>query len=613
MSLGPLPGGRPVEARLWRELNQALIARAISELSFEEGLKPEPLDQQHELWTLRLGETVSYRFKAKRRIWGNLAIEPRSLSRHDGALAAPADDVAGFMIDARAVLEIEPDTLAIYIRELSSTLSSDARVAAINAAIGEDELIALPDHRLQHYLEGHPKAPAAKGRIGWGLGDAEAYAPEFQAELQLFWVAAARDACQLSHDPSISEEDLLAASLDSAERRRLEEACLEACRRLGLDRPRFLLLPVHPWQWDNMVALQFAGEIAAGRLLPLGSFGSGYLPQQSLRTLANASVPSALHLKLSLSILNTSAWRGVPGKYMAIGPVFSAWLAEKAATDPALAPATVLREPAGAFYPHPLYERIEGVPYQFREMLGAIWRESVETRLEPGQNAIMLGALTKLTPAGRPIVSALIVRSGLSHEAWLERFFDAVAVPLYHFLCRYGVGFIAHGQNVTLVLERFTPCGVALKDLQGDADLVDQDFPEADDLAPEIKAVLQRRPAAHLQQHLQTGHFTSVLRFLSDALETHDRFPELRFYACLARCLRRYQAAHPELTERFALFDLFTAKVPRICINRVRLAIGYGDANRRPVPSLGTNLNNPLHLAERSETEQPRSLVGAQP
>lgn len=613
MSLGPLPGGRPVDARLWRELNQALIARAISELAFEEGLKPEASDHRNDLWTLRLGDDVTYRFKAKRRIWGNLAIEPRSLFRQEGALAAPADDVARFMIDARAALDIEPDTLAIYIRELSSTLLSDARVAAIGADIGEDELIALPDHLLQQYLDGHPKAPAAKGRIGWGLSDAEAYAPEFQAELRPFWVAATRDACRLSHDPAISEEDLLAASLDSDERLRLEEACLAACRRYGAERSHYLLLPVHPWQWDNVIAPQFAGEIAAGRLLPLGTFGDGYLPQQSLRTLANARSPRALHLKLSLTILNTSAWRGVPGKYMAIGPGFSSWLAGKAAMDPALAPARVLREPAGAFYPHPLYEQIEGVPYQFREMLGVIWRESVETHLEPGQSSMMLGALTKLTPAGRSIASALIARSGLSHEAWLERFFDAVAVPLYHFLCRYGVGFIAHGQNVTLILEGFTPKGVALKDLQGDADLVDQEFPEADDLAPEIKAMLLRRPAAHLQQHLQTGHFASVLRFLSDALETHDRFPEIQFYAALARSIRRYQTAHPEHGDRFALFDLFAAKVPRICINRVRLAIGYGDANRRPVPSLGTDLDNPLHLAERAGTAQARNLVGVQP
>lgn len=613
MSLGPLPGGRPVEARLWRELNQALIARAITELAFEEGLKPETSDHRHDLWRLKLGEEVSYRFKAKRRIWGNLAIEPKTLFRHEGALAAPAEDVARFMIDARAVLEIEPDTLAIYLKELSSTLLSDARVAAIGAGIGEDELIALPDHLLQQYLDGHPKAPAAKGRIGWGLADAEAYAPEFQAEMRPFWVAAAREACHLSHDPAVSEEDLLAASLNAAERERLEDACLEACRQNGVERARYLLLPVHPWQWDNMIAPQFAGEIAAGRLLPLGAFGDGYLPQQSLRTLANARSPQGLHLKLSLTILNTSAWRGVPGKYMAIGPNFSAWLADKAATDPALAPATVLREPAGAFYPHPLYEQIEGVPYQFREMLGVIWRESVETHLKSGQSAMMLGALTKLTSAGRPIVSALIARSGLSHETWLERLFDSVAVPLYHFLCRYGVGFIAHGQNITLILEDFAPKGVALKDLQGDADLVDLDFPEAGDLGPEIKAILLRRPAAHLQQHLQTGHFASVLRFLSDALETHDGFPEIRFYSALARSIRRYQGAHPELGERFALFDLFTAEVPRICINRVRLAIGYGDANRRPAPSLGTSLDNPLHLAERASAEQAGNLVGVQP
>lgn len=594
-TLGPLPDGSPIDAGLWLSLNRAVIAKAISELAFEEGLAPEPTNAEGTQWILRFAGGVAYRFKAVRRIWGNLSIDTASLMRQDGAALRPADDAAGFMLDARETLDIEPDTLCIYAKELFSTLLADARIATMAGSGESEHLLALPDDQVQAYLDGHPKAPASKGRIGWGLGDFSRYAPEFQPTFQLFWLAADRSRCRLSLAGDIDEEALLVASLGENERERLQAACQAA----GLDPARFMLLPVHPWQWDNMIVAQFAGEIAAGRIVPLGLFGDAYRPLQSLRTLANASSPAKLHLKLSLTILNTSAWRGVPGKYMAVGPAFSNWLADKTRQDPELSNALVLRECAGAFYPHPLYERIPDAPYQFREMLGVIWRESPEAGLAAGRRPLMLGALVKSDFAGVPLASTLIASSGLTHEAWLARLFDAVVLPLYHFLCRYGVGFIAHGQNITVLLDGAVPCGVALKDLQGDVDLVDQAFPEAADLAPAIREALLKRPAAHLLQHLQTGHFASVLRFLSDALASHDRFPEIEFYGVLVRCLRLYQARHPDLAERFELFDLFTPKVPRICINRVRLAIGYGDANRRPVPSLGSELDNPLHLAER--------------
>ena len=119
-------------------------------------------------------------------------------------------------------------------------------------------------------------------------------------------------------------------------------------------------------------------------------------------------------------------------------------------------------------------------------MLGAIWRESPEKDLPAGQRPMMMGALPQRDAAGRPIASALIEQSGLGHEAWLERLFSTVFVPLYHFMCRYGVGFIAHGQNVTVILDGATPVGVAVKDFQGDLDLVDQPFPELEGLDPEI-------------------------------------------------------------------------------------------------------------------------------
>ncbi|KQZ15019.1 IucA/IucC family protein [Mesorhizobium sp. Root554] len=594
------PVSKARDTATWVAINRDVVAKAISELTFEECLAPREASPGR--WELTLGSGVTYRFAATRRIWGQLSVRPETLTR-DAGVELPVDDAVAFFADSRETLGMSPATFCTYAKELYNTLMADRRIAERRGARSAAELAMLPDPELQTLLDGHPKAPANKGRLGWGLDDFERYAPESGETFQLFWLAAARDRCKLALDRELDEEALLQAALDPDERRRLEATLAAA----GLSRRTHLLMPVHPWQWQGMIASQFAGEIAARRLAPLGRFGDPFLPLQSLRTLANTARPEAFHVKLPLTILNTSAWRGVPGKYMEIGADLSRWLGEVAAADPVLKNVKVLREVAGAFYPHPHYSGVDGAPYQFCEMLGAIWRESPEKDLPSGHRPMMMGALPQRDAHGRPIASALIEQSGLDAEVWLDRLFSSVFVPLYHFMCRYGVGFIAHGQNITVILDGATPVGVAVKDFQGDLDLVDQSFPELGALDPKILSTLKRRPPAHLLQHLQTGHIVSVLRFLSEALAEYDSFDERRFYAILATATRRYQAEHPELADRFALFDLFAPEIPRIAINKVRFAIGYGDAGERPLPDLGTPLDNPLNPS------QPGDLPSAQP
>lgn len=594
------PISKARDTATWIAINRDVVAKAISELTFEECLAPREASPGR--WELTLGSGVTYRFAATRRVWGQLSVRPETLTR-DAGVDLPADDAVAFFADARETLDMSPATFCTYAKELYNTLMADMRIAGQRGSRPAAELAALPDTELQTLLDGHPKAPANKGRLGWGRDDFERYAPESGETFRLFWLAAARDRCQLALDRELDEEDLLQAALSPDEGRKLEAAFAAA----GLSRSTHMLLPVHPWQWQAMIASQFGGEIAAGRLVPLGRFGDSFLPLQSLRTLANTARPQALHVKLPLTILNTSAWRGVPGKYMEIGADLSRWLGDVAAADPVLEQVKVLKEVAGAFYPHPHYTGVEGAPYQFCEMLGVIWRESPEKDLPANQRPMMMGALPQRDAYGRPIASALIEQSGLDAEVWLDRLFSSVFVPLYHFMCRYGVGFIAHGQNITVILDGATPAGVAVKDFQGDLDLVDQPFPELAGLDPKILSTLKRRPPAHLLQHLQTGHIVSVLRFLSEALAAYDRFDEKIFYAVLAKAIRRYQAENPELAERFALFDLFAPKIPRIAINKVRFAIGYGDAGERPLPDLGTPLENPLNPS------QPGDLPSAQP
>lgn len=90
---------------------------------------------------------------------------------------------------------------------------------------------------------------------------------------------------------------------------------------------------------------------------------------------------------------------------------------------------------------HPLYDHLPESPYQFKEILGAIWREPLQPRLAPGERARTLASLLHTDPGGRSFTAELVERSGLAPAAWLTRLFAALLPPLLHFLYRYGTVF----------------------------------------------------------------------------------------------------------------------------------------------------------------------------
>src|SRR5690606_28624692 len=105
---------------------------------------------------------------------------------------------------------------------------------------------------------------------------------------------------------------LLAESCDADEQARLL-ATLRA-RAPGL--ADGVLVPVHPWQWRRHLVAHYGGMLARGELASLGEFGDTYAPRLSVRTLADVSRPERADVKLALTILNTSCWRGLPGEHV---------------------------------------------------------------------------------------------------------------------------------------------------------------------------------------------------------------------------------------------------------------------------------------------------------
>ena len=79
--------------------------------------------------------------------------------------------------------------------------------------------------------EGHPGFVANNGRIGYGLDDFAAYAPETGSTVRLVWLAARREKARLSLGAGLTEDELYAGELDDATRATFDERLTESGAR----------------------------------------------------------------------------------------------------------------------------------------------------------------------------------------------------------------------------------------------------------------------------------------------------------------------------------------------------------------------------------------------
>jgi len=181
-------------------------------------------------------------------------------------------------------------------------------------------------------LDGHPWIVANKGRLGFDYGDYHDYAPERAQPLRPLWLAARKPWASYQAVDGLDHDRLLDGELDRSTR----DAFTAKLRARSDDPGAYAWLPVHPWQWANVVLPLFAAELAAGDLVVLGEAADEYLPQQSVRTLSNRTSPLRHHVKLPLSVLNTLVWRGLPTDRALAAPAVTAYLRGLRDADPFL-------------------------------------------------------------------------------------------------------------------------------------------------------------------------------------------------------------------------------------------------------------------------------------
>lgn len=495
---------------------------------------------------------------------------------------------------ARRLLAIDGATLGHLVRELNATLVADARIAG--TALTAAQLADLDYADLEGHQTGHPWLILNKGRIGFSAVDSTRWAPESRTPSRLPWLAVSTTLAAYRGVPALADpERLYGSELDPATR----ETFATELRSRGLDPDAYLYLPVHPWQWDEVLLPLYAGEIARGAIVPLPTDGDVRLPQQSIRTFLNTTRPDRHTVKLPLSILNTLVWRGLPTERTLAAPAVTAWMRGLYESDPFLhdeCGVILLGEVASVTVTHPLYDHLPEVPYQYKELLGAIWREPLPSRLAPGERARTLASLLHIDPQDRAFTAELVERSGLPAEVWLSRLFAALLPPLLRFLYHYGTVFSPHGENAVVVFDdRDVPVRLAIKDFVDDVNISARPLPEHESMPKEVRDTLLTEEPSFLTQFIHSGLFVGVFRFLAPLCQEQLDVPERTFWSLVRAEILRHQARFPELADRFETFDLLTPRIARLCLNRNRLHLdGYRDRADRPHAAVHGTVPNPL-------------------
>ncbi|MFF2372022.1 IucA/IucC family protein [Agromyces sp. NPDC058110] len=557
-----------------------LVAKAIAEFTHERLLVPEPAGPAASARSYRLaldGGRVEYRFDADRFELEHWVLDEPSLERLVDGTPTPLDAQA-FIIELQPLLAIPDGLLATYLEEIASTLASSAFKLEHGGPTAA-ELARADFQTIESAMtEGHPGFVANNGRIGFGVTEYSAYAPEAGEPFRLVWLAARREFTHFALGEGLEAQSFLREQLGRPQLDVFEARLVSA----GLEPSDYLLLPVHPWQWEHRVAITFAPDLAKRNLVFLGEGFDRYLAQQSLRTMFNADDWSRDYVKTALSIQNMGFLRGLSPAYMRVTPAINDWVAGLVGADQTLGEAgfRVLREHASIGYTGDAYHRTRTVS-PHRKMLAALWRESPVPLLAPNQRLSTMAALLHRDAAGASVASALVEASGLPAVDWVRAYLRAYLRPLVHCLRAYDLAFMPHGENLILILEDAVPVGVFMKDIGEEVALLSApraasvpaatSVPAAPAVPPvpeDVQRIIAEVDDTEKALAIFTDVFDGVLRHLAGILHRDGTLDEQTFWALVAECIDEHEVAHPHLESGI---DLRAETFAHSCLNRLQL------------------------------------------
>ncbi|MFC6245011.1 IucA/IucC family protein [Flavobacterium psychroterrae] len=420
-----------LNAVTWDQVNRNLLAKSIAELMREDVAKPQIISKDEDGLTHFILDTdkenIYYSFSAYPRFLHYWHIVKESIYKIENEVKLDHIDVPNFFIELQETFGVNSFTLAHYVEELLHTLYADAFIHS-RRRLSASKLADADFQTIEHSLDGHPWVIVNKGRIGFDSKDYENFTPESGQKTRLVWVAAHKNRATLRLQSDMNEQSFYENEIGAEKLSELKNKLNQS----KVNPDDYIFIPVHLWQWQNKLVMQFANDIASKNLIPLELTEDIYSPQQSIRTFFNQSKPNKHYVKTSMSILNTSHIRGLCPKQLSIAPLLTEYIKDILKKDQHLQKMGVvlLGEMVSVSYTHPNYSKIENYPYQYNEYLGAMWRESPINFLKHGENLMTMAALLYVDDHGKSLVEELIEKSGISTEQWLKAYMTAYLKPV---------------------------------------------------------------------------------------------------------------------------------------------------------------------------------------
>jgi siderophore synthetase component len=225
------------------------------------------------------------------------------LLRQAGDAMEIANDPALFLAEIAPWLTADETRLSQFAAELLATQIKDAQTLHARG----DKILRGADYDTveARLTDSHPYHPSYKSRLGFTLDDNSAYAPEMTSAVTPLLLAGRRDRSRWSVSATIDREHAARTLLGDTDWQRFRDK-LSQC---GVRPEDYLPLPVHPWQWEEVIFPAFHQSLGRGELVLIGPLTQRYLPQQSIRTLGNLDDRNGLSLKLAMNLVNTSTSR----------------------------------------------------------------------------------------------------------------------------------------------------------------------------------------------------------------------------------------------------------------------------------------------------------------
>jgi len=554
-----------VRRRIFRQL--------IESLMFEGVLQPEIMEQETEqIYVLKgiskTGEPVAYLCHGSQHpTFGRFRLSKKPVLRRWHETEAEAESIAQFLLEMADQIGAEETRLVHFINELEQTLLKDT-LAQYYRHQEEKKLQESSYDELEgRVMDGHPYHPSYKSRIGFDYADHYAYGPEFRQKIRPLWLAVRKKDTRFAISRQLHYEQFVTEELGWAQL----NAFAEKVKETGHDPSDYLFLPVHPWQWQTTITPSFLEDLRRNDLILLGYASDEYVPQQSIRTMANATSPNKSYLKLSLSMINTSTGRILAPHTVENAPMISDWLKELVANDPFLRDElglVLLGEVMGISYDPPA--QADCLQSKTYGTASCIWRESLHNFMEPGEEAIPFNALISVDLDNRPLIAPWVERYGM--EEWLTQLLATSILPIIHFLYHHGIALESHAQNMVLLHREGRPARMALKDFH-DGIRFSKDHLAVADACPMLRQTPEYHSRVNRNSFIETSSPEAVRDFVHDAfffinigelalfLHEHFRYDENRFWSLVRRVIEDYQQRFPERQERYQLFDLFAPTV----------------------------------------------------